>query len=319
MYNEFGYILSEIYKLLIKIDGSYAVKGQKEVYLFDKLLDSFEKMKVGNFDVNVIKDRLHQVYTTFDVDNKFCIGAKNPKKREISDLVLIVYSPKNKVAKITFMQSKHELGLIKNMYKHFYAEIFQFYLLKYRPIILTSKYMMLDQNKKLLNKALNPSITSYNIFYNDFVNSTYNMAYYSSHLLEMNEPFIEKGIRKNRKTTFIGSMNKVDRKYPLGNLEGTNNLRDFGNYLFNFNIGEMMNFEMKESIVRNVPNAPEKFKLMQINGDTEIDNTDSKGTNNIDNMGINYIGNSFVFVNTDEHSEVSLSDNQLELFVRLTN
>lgn len=311
MYSEFGFVLSKIYKLIIKIDGSYTVKGQKEVYLFDKLLDSFEKMKVCNFDVEVIKDRAHQVYTSFDVDGKFCIGAKNPKKREISDLVLIVYSPKHNVSKITFMQSKHEIGLIKNKYQHFYAEIFQFYLLKYRPIILTSKYMILDQNKNLLNKALIPSITSYNIFYNDFGNSTYDMAYYSSHLLEMNEPFIEKGIRKNRKTTFKGSMNKSDKNYPLDNLEGAPNLRDFGNYLYDFKIGEILNLKMKESIIRNIPDAPKKFKSMTINENGVIDD--------MGNNRLKFTGNSFVFVNTDEHSEESLTDDELELFLRLTN
>ena len=39
-------------------------------------------MKVCNFDVEVIKDRAHQVYTSFDVDGKFCIGAKNPEKEK---------------------------------------------------------------------------------------------------------------------------------------------------------------------------------------------------------------------------------------------
>lgn len=88
-------------------------------------------------------------------------------------------------------------------------------------------------------------------------------------------------------------------------------MRDFGNYLYDFKIGEILNLDMKESIIRNIPDAPEKFKSMTINQNSVI--------NDMDNNRFNFSGKRFVFINTDEHSELSLSDDELELFLRLTN
>ena len=292
MYSEFGYVLSENFKRIIRNEKKYTVKGQKEVYLFDKLLESFEQMTASGFDVDVIKDRLHQVYTAFDVDDRFCNGVINPKKREISDLVLIVYSPKKNVAKITFMQSKHELNLTRVNFNYFSAEIIQFYLLKYRPIIISSKNEILDYNKSVLNSAKNPSITSYNVFYNDVVNKTYDMAYYSSHLLEMDHPFKETKKRITRKAMFKGVMNRVDLKYTLGNLEGTNNLRCFGNFMYNFKIGEVIDLKMKEIITSYIPSVPDNFKEMEI--------SDSNRMNDIGGIPPNFTNSSFVFINCDE-------------------
>jgi len=104
----------------------------------------------------------HQCYIEFSPTNPKC----KIKKKEISDLWIIVYSPKEKKGKMTFLQAKYKKNkkAIPKPFR-FSADYFQYDLLKHRPIIRNISKLNLPSN--ILSSAKYNSIGSYGVYYYD--------------------------------------------------------------------------------------------------------------------------------------------------------
>ena len=237
-----------------------SMSGRKEIPLFNALVASFSSLSSMGLDITVLSPIIHKVYGNFDVDKSYFTGGLLNKKREIGDLVLVMYSKKKQSGKITFIQCKHHKSLSIVPPSVFKGENLQFYLMNKRPIVYKCKYPMLDLNPTLFQKATIPSVTSYGIFY-DF-KGKHEFAYYSSdHLIISGVPFT--AIRKTQSITFTGSYCHVDPSYPLGDVNGTRDMIEFGDHIEKLNIGTILGSGLQNMIKIIHPNAPASFKSLE--------------------------------------------------------
>jgi hypothetical protein len=137
-------------------------------------------------------EETHQNYVHFD---SLCLPTTTQIKREISDLWIIAYSPKNKDARMTFLQAKFKSKLMKHPFPYFKfsGEYFQYELLANRPdIINASKF---NFPKDILSFSDFESIGTYGVFYLDSKGDI-DMAFSIANQLHYNRP-----ATKNRQTS----------------------------------------------------------------------------------------------------------------------
>jgi hypothetical protein len=107
----------------------------------------------------------HQQYVNFKSPTTSCL-----KRRELSDLWLISYSPKKMHARMTFLQAKLERKPFSNGLFKFKGDYYQHDLLSKRPLIINANKKFNFPDNILKNSILE-SVGSFGIFYFDNKNN----------------------------------------------------------------------------------------------------------------------------------------------------
>lgn len=148
--------------------------GLSELALFRQMQRTFER-----FYNAVVVEETHQHYVKF-IEGFSYAGSPIWRKKEISDLLIIAYSPNRKVARATFLQAKvaracKNEGLIKGQFL-FSGDSHQYHLLSERPLVDIPRFQLFDV--PILRDAILPSIGSYGVFYEEkhFVRFAYQPA-----------------------------------------------------------------------------------------------------------------------------------------------
>ena len=161
-----------------------------EVNLFRQMMFAFKFF----YGATVIVNETHQNYVGFDTTNPTTHSPIHNTTKEISDLHIITYSPKRKIARETYLQAKVARGtdgLQSNGTFTFHGDWFQYDLLSRRPQLLhpskKKAYWRLLCNPDFLHSALLPSIGSYGVFYQD-QNNQIDFAYQPANVLNLLPP-----------------------------------------------------------------------------------------------------------------------------------
>ena len=131
-----------------------------ELNLFRQMMRSFSRRYKA-----VVVEETHQHYVHF-IAGHTPLGKPIPARKEISDLLIIAYSPSRKIARVTFLQAKvarEPDGLQPNGDFIFTGEKYQYYLLSERPLFDVPYFGLKDV--PVLRDAVLPSIGSYGVFY----------------------------------------------------------------------------------------------------------------------------------------------------------
>lgn len=162
-----------------------------EVNLFRQMMFAFKFF----YGATVIVNETHQNYVGFDTTNPKTNSPEHNKTKEISDLHIITYSPKRKIARETYLQAKVARGtdgLQPNGTFTFHGDWFQYDLLSRRPQLLypskKKAYWRLWCNPDFLHSAILPSIGSYGVFYQD-QNKQIDFAYQPANVLNLQTPY----------------------------------------------------------------------------------------------------------------------------------
>lgn len=162
--------------------------GPGEIGLFEALADSLRKASVG-FRVEEYHGNAHQV--TFAGDG---VHSRSNARCELSDLLIIVYSPPTQSARFTFLQAKSERAIPPTPSTWAYhANLEQWDLLARRPDI-SSVTQNFTPPRDLLSGSLMPSIGSFGIFYQT-AKQGYQTLYASADCLR---PSIVHAVRRGR-------------------------------------------------------------------------------------------------------------------------
>ena len=169
----------------------------------------------------------HQV--TFNGNN---IHSRLSARCELSDLLIIVYSPEHGTARYTYLQAKSERGTPAAPQSHYYSgNLEQWDLLSRRPIIHgVGKF---HPHPTLLSSALLPSIGSFGLFYKS-AQAGFQMLYAAADCLEPKQPHSVRYGKMNLKASLSSGRSiygHVEQTYTLDNY-------DFAYYLHNLMIGE---------------------------------------------------------------------------------
>lgn len=131
-----------------------------ELNLFRQMMQAFSS-RYGA----VVVEETHQHYVHF-VAGHTPFRKPIPARKEISDILIVAYSPSRKVARETFLQAKVARnldGLQSNGDFIFTGENYQYYLLSERPLFDVPRFDL--QDVPVLRDAILPSIGSYGVFY----------------------------------------------------------------------------------------------------------------------------------------------------------
>lgn len=131
-----------------------------ELNLFREMMRSFSSRYKA-----VVVEETHQHYVHFEAGHT-PFGKPILARKEISDLLIIAYSPLRRMARETFLQAKVARkpdGLQPNGDFIFTGENYQYYLLSERPLFDVPRYNLRDVS--VLRDAVLPSIGSYGVFY----------------------------------------------------------------------------------------------------------------------------------------------------------
>lgn len=153
---------SEDIKTLLNEKYRYAEDG--EISLFRKLSSILEQTYSSTFIEETHQKKIK--YFSETISKEVC--------RELSDLWIIVFSPSDQLAKMTFLQAKYIKNKITNIPLIFSADYFQFELLKKRPNIYSKNFP-----KNILSYTNNETIGTYGVFFRDS-EDTVDFAYCSA-------------------------------------------------------------------------------------------------------------------------------------------
>ena len=146
----------------MKLELNKYIKSQKsfgEIKLFREMQLYLSSKYICTFIAET-----HQQYVSFLSPSTKC-----NIKRELSDLWIIVYSPRNKKAKMTFLQAKFEKNKTPiRIPFNFKGDYFQYDLLSKRPQIKSLGKIKFPNT--ILSNALLDSVGSFGIFYFDYKN-----------------------------------------------------------------------------------------------------------------------------------------------------
>lgn len=260
---------------------------QLEVRLFNHFNDAFDTLSKKGYSIHSSVIHSYPSFTRFDVpldfldDNKSSIVIK-----ELSDLMIIVYSPKQRIAKFTFMQNKVSRDKKIDLFS-FKADIIQYYLLKRKPMIIDSVLQILNRNKNLLRKCTFESITSYGLFYKDG-SGLYEMSYYNTRFLcDCEVIYPVKDRFAVRRIHLVSDFDIL----CFNDLTATKTIEKFGNYLINLNIGDNMTKSFHRTFTHYVQDIPSDF--MDLNIDYDMDDENLSDDRNMGFSG------KVVYINSD--------------------
>lgn len=154
-----------------ELNSIYAITDS-EVSLFRKMSRILSK----KYNVLFVEET-HQQYVEFQ---SIAVGTK--VKRELSDIWIVLFSPKRKETRMTFLQAKYHRRLLDISDTTFYGDYFQYELLSQRLIltnVIGKRHLFpLD----ILSFSCCSSVASYGIFYIDNAHQI-DMAYSSAKYL----------------------------------------------------------------------------------------------------------------------------------------
>lgn len=210
-----------------------------EVSLFTKLQDAFINLKsVAKYKYAVEVIHGHTSLVDFQFNSSWAskIPYGNTVRRELSDMLFVLYSLKNNTIRISYMQNKK--GDSSDKFK---ADLCQLHLLSQRERIISKPIPeCLFGDPDILSHAILPSVGSYGVFYQ--LGDRTEMAYYPAELLH---PKQATGNSVVRVVTY--NQSRFDRVLIHNGIEenqGTRCLMDFGNALAKMQIGTPINRSM---------------------------------------------------------------------------
>ena len=158
-----GYIKSYLQKAALTKKGNLS-----ELNLFRQMMYAFKNYYMAT----TIISETHQNYVNFNAIDPLHANMFINKNKEISDLHIITYSPRKKIARETFLQAKvarRKEGLQPNGDFTFHGDWFQYDLLSRRPYVTLPPAKKRPYHRSLcgtfLKNAVLPSIGSYGVFY----------------------------------------------------------------------------------------------------------------------------------------------------------
>lgn len=202
-------------------------KGYGEIELFDTMSDILKK----SYNISYVR-KTHAQYVSF-----YSKTIKQRIRREISDLWIIMYSKKKKIAKMTFLQAKFHKTKTCLPFK-FTGEFFQYELLSLRPEIKNiGKRFNFPSN--ILSFTDNDSIGTFGVFYKGS-NGQIDFAFSVASVLKPNKVGTQKKQTPiSLKFPNIDSdtcMIRVGRKHGIETIS-TLNVDCFAHSLLNLRIG----------------------------------------------------------------------------------
>lgn len=301
----FGLNLSNEFKLLTK-GIMKGVTKLDEVRLFTKLDDSFSALAKHYKDYRVSVIHGPTSFVAFDNTQSWVtkIPIKQKVVKELADMMLITYSPKKDICKLTYLQNK--VG--KNANK-FSGDLMQLSLLKDRPVISPaksgaklSKYAF---NPRILTDAVVPSVGSYGIFYR-LKTGEYEMSYYPADLLEPNKAIGKSIIRS---ITYTGKINCSRNFGMINDSTGVGTLSEFGDALMGLKIGTPISRKLHDQLSLSLgeknPTIDNEFTFMQISDDENNFNSEFE-----DNMNSFLGAATIVLINTDYKDDDERTNNR---------
>lgn len=275
-----------------------------EIALVDHFIDTFESYG-KRLENSVYIEKIHsgkKSGTTFDVIPVGSYTMMKEVTKEAGDIFFVIYSKSKKQCRVMFLQNKIQHDLYPKL--KFKCDLAQLYLLKHKPLIKSSLFPFLSNDKSFFNKALTHSAGSYGIFYKKTLagKSVIDMVYSPA-------PFIDESNSKEYlklNTVYASVLDKSTLPFDYTNYEigikdynGTNLIDDFIIELYNFNIGTPINNQLKNFISKNYPKAPKEFHELEVN--FEFMEKSHLG----DNIDIKFDEKmSAVFINIDLHDRV---------------
>lgn len=210
-----------------------------EVALFTKLQDAFINLKsVSKYEyaVEVIHGRTSLVDFQFNSSWTSKIPYGNTVRRELSDMLFVLYSLKNNTIRISYMQNKK--GDSSDKFK---ADLCQLHLLSQRECIISKPIPeCLFGDPNILSHAILPSIGSYGVFYQ--LGDRTEMAYYPAELLHPKQATGSSVVRIIKYDHRRFDRVLINKGFEEN--QGTRCLMDFGNALTKMQIGTPINREM---------------------------------------------------------------------------
>ena len=211
---------------------SFGTDLSDEVCLFTKLQDAFINLKANSkyhSAIDIIHGNKSLVEFKFNSSWASKITPGKSVIRELADMLFVIYSPQKSSLRITYMQNKR--GITANKFK---ADLCQLHLLSKRERITSTPLPeCLFGNPEMLPKALLPSVGSYGVFYKDIIDIE--MSYFPAVQIH---PCREKGKSVIRMAEYDrNNFNKPSFINGYNEIQGTSNLKDFGDALVNMKIG----------------------------------------------------------------------------------
>ncbi len=131
----------------------------REEDLFMVMLNYFN----SNYPRATWLHKTHQYYVRFNCTDPRSNTFYKNKRCEISDLLIITYSPRRNIVKATFLQAKYSKKEKPTQPFVFAGDAFQYFLLSQRPLVIDNHNPSYPQD--VLSNALRDSIGSFGVFY----------------------------------------------------------------------------------------------------------------------------------------------------------
>ena len=150
-------------------------------------------------------------------------------KRELSDMMFVIYSHQQHQIRITYMQNKRGVSDSK-----FRADLYQLHLLSQREHITSTDLPdCLFGDPDMLSHAILPSVGSYGVFYK--CNQGVEMSYYPASLISPSN-LTGKSVTRTAEydTSNYGCTPKI---HGYVECQGARRIKDFGDALVNMQIG----------------------------------------------------------------------------------
>lgn len=196
-----------------------------EIPIFRAMKDALIGVS-NNSDVEEYHGTSKQV--RFSGDN---INARSNARCELSDLMIIVCSPKSKDVRLTYLQAKSERTKVNpSFYSQFHANFEQWYLLSQRPLI--NGVGSFNPPQDLLSNALYPSIGTFAFFYKNMYGNFETFYASANNLKPVNNTKSRQGkVELNDKSSYFSVVNGYKEC-----ISSINNYY-FAYHLFNLSIG----------------------------------------------------------------------------------
>lgn len=167
--------MKDIEDSLQGVERTAKSKTLSEVNLFRHMAKMFQQ-RYGA----IVVEETHQHYVYFAEGNTLS-GNVIWRKKEISDILIIAYSPVKVMARATFLQAKVARGRdgLHSGRFFFHGDSHQYNLLSERPLFDVPSMRLKDVD--VLHNAVLPSIGTYGVFYEN--NGRVNFAYQPANLL----------------------------------------------------------------------------------------------------------------------------------------
>lgn len=208
----------------------------------------------------------HKHIVSFNCINHISHTNFNNVRKEISDLLIISFSPQRQLVKATFLQAKLKKDIFQRPL-NFRGDAFQYFLLSHRPQIIDQNAIGYPQN--ILSAALYESIGSFGIFYTD--NNFYDFSYSTARDIVIASRKPVKYSAYIRKMKFQNIQNvriNQNRDVEARTIYGANN---FENSLINMEIGSPIPIRTTQIILSPYSQDPTVRTLFQTMN-IEIDN-----------------------------------------------